>query len=222
MGQTHPYPLLNWHGRLLPYIEQDSLWKLTEKAYAEDWYLLDNPPHIGRTVPIMLFVCPADGIRVWQVRRPFLSPASTSYLGVSGTNDSEHDGVFFLDSHVRFAGITDGMSNTLMVGERPPSLTRFYGRWYGSWGPWGMANAYLGVEETGIHNPYWNCPSGPYHFQNDRLGNPCAIYHFWSLHSDGANFLFADGSMHFLTYSAVSILPALATRSGDEVISSPD
>ena len=34
----------------------------------------------------------------------------------------------------------------------------------------------------------------------------------------GTNFLFADGSVHFLAYSAASVVPALATRAGGEVI----
>jgi prepilin-type processing-associated H-X9-DG protein len=216
------YPLLNWHGRLLPYIEQDSLWELTERTYTQDWYLLGSPPHIGLTTLVMLFVCPPDGARSWPAPPPFVSAASTSYLGVSGTSESEHNGVLFLDSHIRFAEIVDGMSTTLMVGEGPPSLKRFYGRWYGGWVPWGMANAYLGVEETDVHNPSLRCPFGPYHFQSDRLDNPCSVYHFWSLHPGGANFLFADGSVHFLSYPAASVLPALATRSGAEVVSPPE
>jgi Protein of unknown function (DUF1559) len=43
-------------------------------------------------------------------------------LGVSGTTEARRDGVLFLDSRVRFAEVVDGKSNTLVVGERPPSL----------------------------------------------------------------------------------------------------
>jgi hypothetical protein len=150
---TDPYPLLNWHARLLPFIEQSSLWQLTEQAFVHDWYQQDDPPHVGLTTPIMLFVCPADGLRIWSVRPGQESPASTSYLGIAGTNENCKDGVLFLDSHIRLADVTDGSSSTLMVGERPPSLEQFYGRWYGSWGPWGMANAFLGVEEDDVHDP---------------------------------------------------------------------
>jgi hypothetical protein len=35
----------------------------------------------------------------------------------------------------------------------------------------------------------------------------------------GAHFLLADGSLSFFSYSADEILPALATRSGGEVVS---
>jgi hypothetical protein len=32
----------------------------------------------------------------------------------------------------------------------------------------------------------------------------------------------ADGSVHFLTYDAAPLVPALATRNGREVVSLPD
>jgi prepilin-type processing-associated H-X9-DG protein len=44
---------------------------------------------------------------------------------------------------------------------------------------------------------------------------------FLEPHSGGANFLFADGSVHFLSYAADNVLPALATRSGGEVVALP-
>lgn len=48
------------------------------------------------------------------------------------------------------------------------------------------------------------------------------MFQYWSLHGGGgANFAFADGSVHFLSYSAVEILPALATRSGGELAEIP-
>ena len=43
----------------------------------------------------------------------------------------------------------------------------------------------------------------------------------WSPHSGGAHFLFADGSVHFLNYSAAPLLPALASRAGGEVVAPP-
>jgi prepilin-type processing-associated H-X9-DG protein len=50
------------------------------------------------------------------------------------------------------------------------------------------------------------------------LANGCDVNHFWSLHIGGANFAFADGSVHFILYSAAAMLPALATRNGDEPV----
>jgi prepilin-type processing-associated H-X9-DG protein len=48
------------------------------------------------------------------------------------------------------------------------------------------------------------------------------MFHFWSPHSGGANFLFADGSVRLLRYGADPILSALATRAGGEVMTVPD
>jgi prepilin-type processing-associated H-X9-DG protein len=42
------------------------------------------------------------------------------------------------------------------------------------------------------------------------------------MHRGGANFLFVDGSVHFLPYSAANIMPALATRAGGEPASLSD
>ena len=48
------------------------------------------------------------------------------------------------------------------------------------------------------------------------MSNQCDMFHFWSLHSGGAHFLFADGSVQFLSYASAPLLPALASRAGGE------
>jgi prepilin-type processing-associated H-X9-DG protein len=133
--------------------------------------------------------------------------------------------VLFLDSHVRLADITDGTSCTLMAGERPPSADCWYGWWYAGYGQAGTGSAdmLLGARERNLGGPYVSsCPPGPYRFQAGRVENQCDLFHFWSLHPGGAHFLFADGSVRFLAYSAADILPALATRAGGEAVSLPD
>jgi prepilin-type processing-associated H-X9-DG protein len=78
----------------------------------------------------------------------------------------------------------------------------------------------LGARERNFGGTYVSgCPLGPYHFVAGRVDQQCDLFHFWSLHSGGANFLFADGSVHFLSYQADTVLPALATRAGGEVVS---
>ena len=56
---------------------------------------------------------------------------------------------------------------------------------------------------------------------NGRFDDPCAAFHFWSPHSGGSHFLFADGAVRFLAYSAAPLMPALATRAGEEAVELP-
>jgi prepilin-type processing-associated H-X9-DG protein len=145
-------------------------------------------------------------------------------LGVEGTNSLKQDGLLFLDSHVRPTDVTDGLSNTLAFGERPPSPDSLFGWWYAGWGQDkdGEGEMVLGARTK--NNQVWvsDCPVGPYHFQAGDRKNPCDTFHFWSFHTGGANFAFADGSVRFLSYSADGILPALATRAGGEAVTVPD
>jgi prepilin-type processing-associated H-X9-DG protein len=74
-----------------------------------------------------------------------------------------------------------------------------------------------------------DCPPGPYRFgppgqirdATNSIREECDLFHFWSWHPGGANFLFADGSVHFLAYGADAVLPALGTRAGGEVATLP-
>jgi prepilin-type processing-associated H-X9-DG protein len=50
------------------------------------------------------------------------------------------------------------------------------------------------------------------------LTNQCDMYHFWSLHAGGANFLFSDGGVRFHPYCAWQMVRPLATRNGGEVL----
>ena len=221
-----PYPYLSWLARLLPYVEQDELWRLTQAAFRRERDFFNNPPHVGLTTPIRLYACPADARTLTEQRgRQFARVALTSYLGVEGTDLYKRDGVFFLDSRVRLADIRDGTSHTLLAGERPPSPDLWFGWWYAGHGQerTGSCDMVLGVREVNLYeHGYADCPRGPYRFGPGRLTDPCDQFHFWSLHSGGANFVFADGSVHFLRYAADLVLPALATRHGGEVIGGTD
>ena len=207
--------------RLLPYLEQDAVWRDALRAYSQDkWF--ESPPHLpilGHVLPI--FTCPADGrtLEPWDFH--VFQVGLSSYLGVEGRNQTRKDGVLFLDSRVRFADITDGLSQTLMVGERPPSADGHYGWWYAGAGQSGdgSADSVLGVRE--VNAGEIGCPAGASIFGQGQLDNQCDCLHFWSLHPGGANFLFADGSVHFLPYSAEPLMLPLASRNGGEVVELP-
>jgi prepilin-type processing-associated H-X9-DG protein len=215
-------PFLSWQARLLPYLGEEPLWREVQGAFRQDRSFLNIPPHTHRGTVVSTFTCPVDARTLRPSTKLGLPVAFTAYLGVSGHDSNELDGVLFIDSRVRHADITDGVSNTLMAGERPPSADERFGWWYAGWGQDkdGSAEVVLGVTDFNIAHPL--CPRGPYRFGQGRVDNPCDTFHYWSLHPGGAHFLFADGSARFLSYSAHPLMPALATRAGGEVAVHPE
>ncbi len=226
-GRTRdPQYLSSWLTQLLPYVEQHQLWTATQAAYKQSRSPLKNPPHVGLATVVPVFTCPADGRtnEVQIAQREKYVVALTSYLGVEGKDLTTKDGILFRDSYIRILDIKDGTSNTLFAGERPPSTDFQYGWWYAGIGQryTGSAEFILGVEEQNVLQvTAGSCPPGTYTFAPGSVNDQCAMFHFWSLHVGGAHFLFADGSVRFLHYSAAPILPALASRSGGEVVTVP-
>ena len=119
--RTNDYMYMGWHTRLLPYIEQGSVWREAIVGYSQYPYDFKLTPHPFSNV-IKTYVCPSDG-RASQPRlaRGKFTAGLTSYVGVSGTRTLRRDGVLFANSAVRIADILDGLSNTIAIGERPPS-----------------------------------------------------------------------------------------------------
>jgi prepilin-type N-terminal cleavage/methylation domain-containing protein/prepilin-type processing-associated H-X9-DG protein len=222
---AQPTPWSGWPLSLLPYLEQSALFANAQAAYRLSRNPFLNPPHTGLATVVSIYVCPSDASAAFPRRgqRSGVVAAFTDYLGVSGTNYSTHDGVLFQDSHIRFADITDGTSNTLLAGERPPSSDFQFGWWYAGIGQkyTGSADMILGVQEVNLLpvTPT-SCGPGASSYSPGRIGSPCNTFHFWSYHPGGANFLFTDGSVHFLPYSVAPNMVPLATRAGGEAINS--
>jgi prepilin-type processing-associated H-X9-DG protein len=228
--QTEPYPLLHWHAELLPYLEQGALWEAVIAGYQVP-PRSGRPTHPTRATVISLFTCPSDarGRVAWLVPRygRAFRVALTSYLVNYGTDYRTRNGVLYYDSRVGITDVSDGTSQTILVGERPSSADLVYGWWHSGIGQalTGSLDSTLGARElNGVRRipGYAQCERGPYHFRPGRIDDYCSAYHFWSLHPGGANFLFADGSVRFLRYDADPILPALATRAGGEAVAVPD
>jgi prepilin-type N-terminal cleavage/methylation domain-containing protein/prepilin-type processing-associated H-X9-DG protein len=128
----------------------------------------------------------------------------------------------------RFEEITDGTTYTLLIGERPPSHGLDFGWAFGCSGQdgCGTLDSTLGVNEVNLQQSGIQeidaCPPKPYFFSPGRIDNPCDVFHFYSTHPGGANFLFADGGARFLSYDIDNTtLREMASMSGGEAVSLP-
>jgi prepilin-type N-terminal cleavage/methylation domain-containing protein/prepilin-type processing-associated H-X9-DG protein len=233
---------------LLPYFEQDNL--------QNHWDPNDNSRNNtvgGRNAltaqVIKILLCPSDRLPapVWELTaETAASPpwsrgfyALSSYGGNAGKRAVytggppafpriTRDGIFWIDSCMRFADITDGTSNTCLFGERLHRDPEFDRRrplvWpdatpVGGWGRWGyVANAGAMFQVT-LHSAAPINYRVPFGGDFSTLENrACA---FGSGHPGGANFAFADGSVRFLSESTpLATLQALSTRACGEVVSS--
>jgi len=224
-----------WMAYILPFVEQDAVWKQA-KTFASsggsNWYAWYNP---ACSVKLKIYVCPADS-RGQQVYpgppNGIADQALTCYLGNSGTTSTSLNGVLFYRSQVKLVEITDGTSNTIMVGERPPNSNVEFGWWFAAYGYDGRGNAdcVMTSADTGVASyfasNYSSAPNLPCDgtlAQKTGLapGKPkvgCDAGHFWSFHPAGAMFLMSDGSTRLIRYAANPLLPALSTRNGGEVV----
>jgi prepilin-type processing-associated H-X9-DG protein len=230
---------LRWMVLLLPYLGQQPVWDTTVRAYQSDPIPYHNPPHVGLATEIPQYTCPSDArLGVPLTDQDNITATFVSYLGVAGgwggpyafpTGPGRQDyGVISEYDEVDLANISDGTSNTLMVGERPPPATLQAGWWYSALEPSGSAyGSAKGPDGElfvayGAGHIYGTGCSGPFNYGPGQLDNPCDRWHFWSLHENGGNWLFADGSVRFLSYSAGPIMIALATRAGGEITNTPE
>jgi prepilin-type N-terminal cleavage/methylation domain-containing protein/prepilin-type processing-associated H-X9-DG protein len=248
-GQKAPddYKWLSWMGRILPYVEQKGLYDNMVAAYASQGGGAAgnpqvNPPHAGFATVINTYKCTADTRQYQATYTGGYTVAFCGYLGVNGTDLRAYDGVLYWNSNIRIADVKDGLSNTLFVGERPPSADLYFGWWYSGGGQWdynptlllnlgtsirntGSCDITLGLAEKNIATsgiPATDaCPAGPYRFSPGTITNPCDQFHFWSVHAGGSNFLLGDGSVRFINYDAANVLTAMSTRAGGEPTTLP-
>lgn len=224
-GRTPVSPPVEWHGlswmvHILPYLDMRQEHDEARAACLITPATFSSPPHVVAEKVVPLYVCPLDS----RLRSPQLNldgelVGLSSYLGVAG--GTKFDGLLGLPGRgISFDEAFDGLSFTLLVGERPPPDTFGSGQWYGAVARLGgdpLAGPFRGWLMQALGGPPDPC-GGPVGFGPGRTDNPCDRWHFWSLHPGGANFAFADGSVRFMPYGAKAIMPALATRDGGEII----
>lgn len=226
---------------LLPQMEQDNVYKQLNLSaphsfgpgYDNQYVNCTTPTSPGATV-VKILICPSDYLPNKQVvyttggRNYYLG--ANSYGGNAGIrsffwNRMTQDGVFYMNSSVRMADITDGANNTILFGERyhrDDAFNRIYRNTpLENYTGWAWANRFGGYDYflSSFVPINWVIPptatSDPgFVYQDQRL---CA---FGSGHPGGANFCFADGSVRFLSNSTnlISVLQPMTTRAGGEVI----
>jgi prepilin-type processing-associated H-X9-DG protein len=192
-----------WGTWVLPFLEQGNL------------YSALNPPAnpipgdlgtaTGRPVQTVLsfFRCPSDPAPALNPNRG--SHATSNYAGVSGSDYESgqalnQNGVLFQNSAVRIADVTDGTSNTAVVGERLCSTLNgvaYVGAvWSGCYAQGRDGSTVRGLSGTPLSKINGTDP-----------------WAFSARHPGGAQFVFADGAVHLIPDSAGDpFLSSIAAR----------
>ena len=226
-GQPHWFgePGWSWAARILPYMEQTAL-------YADRIHLhlpITHPSNAeARETPIKIYRCPSDigqdtfVLGSGNPPAPYVGSgggfapvrlATGNYVGVFGTEEFHHvcppplrcegDGTFFLNRGVRFADILDGLSTTLVVGERCSKRA---------------PSTWVGMVTGGEHAPARICGVATYP-PNSEIEPEHYFHNFSSLHPGGTQFLAADGSVKLLNESIdQQTYHALCTRAAGDVV----
>jgi prepilin-type N-terminal cleavage/methylation domain-containing protein/prepilin-type processing-associated H-X9-DG protein len=237
---SDPNRPVGWGYFILPYIEQDNLYRLYSPNapffYVNAAYGIDNQTVANTS--IKTFNCPSAPTRGpytytfsypgyptinWQAAPSDYSPVTgvsqslASYLGLTATN---LQGPLQPDRGTKLLDITDGTSNTILIAEIAGKNTLFQaGRntgttlsgFYGGQGGWADATSAASAL-----------------FGSDGTGTvtpgTCGIncsndFGLYGFHTAGANVALADGSVRSLS-SGIDIraLAALITAQGGEVI----
>jgi prepilin-type N-terminal cleavage/methylation domain-containing protein/prepilin-type processing-associated H-X9-DG protein len=228
-----------WAAFILPFIEQQPLYDL----YHWDFplYAVENQPVVSRQLKI--FQCPSTPEQDRYITfGPFqffgTKGACGDYAATLGVDaglaqhgwvdqSGDYRGAL---THVptpaltaslnptptRFADIMDGTSNTILLAEDAGRPRRWLARQSGqdqaleggAWNHFKGGIILQGKTADGMAN-LGRCPMN--------CTNNGEVY---SLHTGGANAVFADGSVHFLRESInIRVLARLITRAGGEVVS---
>jgi prepilin-type N-terminal cleavage/methylation domain-containing protein/prepilin-type processing-associated H-X9-DG protein len=222
----------SWIARTLPYIEQGNLYAAGGLGSNPMPSLASVPAVVATQIPT--FQCPSDpNSSTARTDTADISPTVstvgiTNYKGVCGNNWGwganaytppsgsyngldAGNGIFYRTDYNRsltMTSITDGTSNTLMIGEDLIAINK--------WAAWPYFNAATGTCAIPLNNALVAGQPG--------YGNPGDwpdVYSFRSRHTNGANFALADGSVRFVNQSiSLTTYRNAATYAGGEVLGS--
>jgi prepilin-type N-terminal cleavage/methylation domain-containing protein/prepilin-type processing-associated H-X9-DG protein len=227
-------PGWGWGAYLLSDLEQGNLSKqmnmnLDIKAPANS---------AARNSAVKVFTCPSEinpatfvvvdtnGNALIDTSGQQVTVAHGSYVGINGapngvTSDAfDNNGAFIRNNGFKIRDITDGLSNTLFIGERCTNMsnTTWVGAVQGSVVPDlrykdvpdQLASAEGDAALVLAHGSTSHLPNNPLVFDADATA---------SYHIAGVNFLFGDGSVHAISNTIdPNTYQALCTRNGGESI----
>ena len=225
-----------WGALILPYLEQDSLSDSID--YGLSCWHADNRVEVQ--TKLADFLCPS------ATGTDSLCPVKDSggstivefgrscYVANVGQNEpwgyavneyssTQADGPIFRNSRIGARDVSDGLSNTVFVGEHSPSLAdkTWVGVVPGAYVKGKPADAFPNAERAAT---LVQAHSGPSAFENPPVIHPpnsmlkmsCGM---WSDHPGGCNVLMGDGSVHFIVNEINQTTWAgMASRAGGEVL----
>jgi prepilin-type N-terminal cleavage/methylation domain-containing protein/prepilin-type processing-associated H-X9-DG protein len=205
-----PYHM-SWTTQILPYVEQQTAYKKIN--FDLSVYAPENSEVRGHRIP--LFLCPSD---------PYVSPRDpqrqlTTYSGVHHDTeapiDVDQNGVFFLNSAIRYEAIEDGSSNTLFLGETRADWNTSYGWMAGTRAT--LRNTHLPPNASPLPELTYK-QKLPEQYQGEH-DDPAAVGGFGGFHNGGCHFLMGDGAVRFISENIeLSVFQHLAHRRDGELI----
>jgi prepilin-type N-terminal cleavage/methylation domain-containing protein/prepilin-type processing-associated H-X9-DG protein len=216
-------PGWGWGAMILAQLEQTNL-----KSTINFNLPIEDPANATpRIAPLPVYLCASDSLQpIWPAvtRDASANPtgticnvSSSNYVAVFGVSEPGigGEGIFFRNSGISIKDIQDGTSLTLLVGER----THYYceATWVGS-----VTGARIFPPAGSPASPEIQNASGMTlgHTQEGAPNAPdIECNNFSSRHSGGAQFVFADGHVQFISKNINrATFQALSTRAGGETI----
>jgi prepilin-type processing-associated H-X9-DG protein len=231
-----------WGTLVLPYLEQMPLYdaanfNLGFGDVSDDLFGLRENATV-RLASVSIFLCPsAEGGEgpIDLGGGAHLATSPGQYIASAGWMDTSQTpiqgtGVLYPNSRIALADVSDGTSETLMIGERSRNLAD--AAWPGSIGSraepvplctkagWPVQSCvglmFLLMGRTG---PASDIISGSIPGGSTPNNQAAGADAFWSRHPGGCNFLFCDGSVRFIKGTvAAMVFTGLASRAGGEII----
>lgn len=251
----------SWMVHILSYMEQSGIRGQWQFSGQSGWQVASNNALI-KGIVIGNYRCASTALPLQNPYSTTLPGAGgigltyTTYVAISGStadpgicsfgsNRVSTHGVMYANSQVTMGQITDGTSNTMMVGEQGNHLRNANNQivWGGNYGgPSPIAVTCAGPDgwiqgcritvptNSGSTDMVYNSATIRYSINQigfttgsagtmDNVGNNIPLS---SGHLTGANILFVDGSVRYWPNStSLTVLQAAASRDGGEVFSEP-